>query len=651
MVTVGGTTTTNDDGTNTLIIPLELYNAFAKYCFTLVRDQKPLPRPVVSSSSTVSLDSSGLLPPVPSSSSTGTNNNNLKSAKTLITNTIMASTGTLLCTSIPPNMTYDTALIIYQQQYTKWIRKNAKKHRQTTALERYIHLYTQQKLSIIYIAKQINYSPYLLARNLLPYLFTPSTPASTVTTATITKSNISSSSSSSSLSSSISSSLSTNSSSIINANTALNPHQLPLVPTIPKNMITHYIRNPHHITDERLRNDIITCCANDEHFSPFFDRIHNYLGIEYEYKLQQYLTIKNIPYNTEQDLRKLGYPRTPDAHLKRPIVIPCPYGNLSCSSPFLTLSSSSSSSSSTHEHIICWIDSKASFGDPFHHGEENASQLRSYVQFYGPGLVIYWYGFVDTLCTCLASSSSLYPSKSSVSYLASVSASSVRGKGSSSSLVTPIVPSSTDAINSGKGLSLITHPEPRILLTTHFPLTFRYITDAEWKIIQATLPTPQSLKLTSSFNGKSIKRSGNDNDNEENDDEDEVDEEEMDDDNEDIEEDIAIATDNTDETSMNTSTKNNYDDNVALSDGNHTYNRNNENSNGMHPDEDDSRNVPNTNIATTNPTIVTEHGILIPNTAHISGTLSGTAEGLRYTPSLHSCLIHNTMVKRQKLDS
>ena len=37
------------------------------------------------------------------------------------------------------------------------------------------------------------------------------------------------------------------------------------------------------------------------------------------------------------------------------------------------------------------------FGDPHTHEKETMAQLQGYVHRYGPGMVIYWFDFVDTL--------------------------------------------------------------------------------------------------------------------------------------------------------------------------------------------------------------------------------------------------------------
>ena len=62
----------------------------------------------------------------------------------------------------------------------------------------------------------------------------------------------------------------------------------------------------------------------------------------------------------------------------------------SVSSPS-SVPSSGASSLGTWQ-VVCWIDSKALFGDELTHRADVLPQAEAYVHRYGPGLVIYWFG-------------------------------------------------------------------------------------------------------------------------------------------------------------------------------------------------------------------------------------------------------------------
>ena len=47
--------------------------------------------------------------------------------------------------------------------------------------------------------------------------------------------------------------------------------------------------------------------------------------------------------------------------------------------------------------VVSWIDSKATFGDDRIHAKQLEEQYSTYVNRYGPGLVIYWFGCIDGL--------------------------------------------------------------------------------------------------------------------------------------------------------------------------------------------------------------------------------------------------------------
>jgi hypothetical protein len=87
--------------------------------------------------------------------------------------------------------------------------------------------------------------------------------------------------------------------------------------------------------------------------------------------LEQSLQVRQILFQTESSMRALGYPKTPDALLAYPVEIG------GC--------------------IVNWIESKALFGDAAAHATYSRDQYWPYYNRFGPGLVIYWFGFVEEL--------------------------------------------------------------------------------------------------------------------------------------------------------------------------------------------------------------------------------------------------------------
>jgi len=45
---------------------------------------------------------------------------------------------------------------------------------------------------------------------------------------------------------------------------------------------------------------------------------------------------------------------------------------------------------------VCWIDSKALFGDENTHRNDVVEQAQGYVHRYGPGMILYWFGHAPT---------------------------------------------------------------------------------------------------------------------------------------------------------------------------------------------------------------------------------------------------------------
>ena len=142
-----------------------------------------------------------------------------------------------------------------------------------------------------------------------------------------------------------------------------------------KKSVTKYIKNLNLIRDSRLRMEVSECIEMDQFCSPYCDRVRRTLGLEYEYVLQQSIKNAGLPFDTEDTLRQAGWSKTPDVKLQCPISVPFNGKN----------------------YIVNWIDSKAMFGDPHTHESENAKQLQGYLNRFGTGMVIYWFGYVKSL--------------------------------------------------------------------------------------------------------------------------------------------------------------------------------------------------------------------------------------------------------------
>lgn len=131
------------------------------------------------------------------------------------------------------------------------------------------------------------------------------------------------------------------------------------------------IKETYLIKDEILAAELFACCINDEDFGPCIDIVKNFIGVEYEQKLCKILKENKIVFQTEEQLRIKGFDKTPDFKLEIPICI--------------------------NDKIINWIESKASFGDSQNHQQYYEDQFKGYLNRFGPGLVIYWFGFVKDL--------------------------------------------------------------------------------------------------------------------------------------------------------------------------------------------------------------------------------------------------------------
>lgn len=140
-----------------------------------------------------------------------------------------------------------------------------------------------------------------------------------------------------------------------------------------KSEISEMLKCYHLIDDPDFAANIRMCSMNDNQDGIIVDMRRRCLGEEYEVKLKKCARDCGISFFDENDLRRTGFDKTPDLKL----VLPCLYKG----------------------SIVNWIESKALFGDIKTHKKYLDQQLRSYDNRFGPGIVIYWFGYHDSLKT------------------------------------------------------------------------------------------------------------------------------------------------------------------------------------------------------------------------------------------------------------
>lgn len=138
-----------------------------------------------------------------------------------------------------------------------------------------------------------------------------------------------------------------------------------------RHVINNMLREPCFIPDPLLAKHVEQCTVNDCCYGPLVDCIKHAIGLEHEEILRDELRERNLSFLDENQLRAKGYDKTPDIILEVPIAV--------------------------EDHIVHWIESKASFGDDHSHHTYLNEQFWSYCNRFGPGLVIYWYGFKSEL--------------------------------------------------------------------------------------------------------------------------------------------------------------------------------------------------------------------------------------------------------------
>jgi CDAN1-interacting nuclease 1 len=140
----------------------------------------------------------------------------------------------------------------------------------------------------------------------------------------------------------------------------------------PPERIAEYLRSPVSIPNEQLKGILmVEADAEVDQSHPDWDIHRRSHGLEMEERLKAMLEAANILFYQEGDLRTLGYPKTPDIKLPYPIGL--------------------------SGEPVCWIESKALFGDGWIHSECYKIQYQPYANRFGPGAVIYWHGYIEGL--------------------------------------------------------------------------------------------------------------------------------------------------------------------------------------------------------------------------------------------------------------
>lgn len=139
--------------------------------------------------------------------------------------------------------------------------------------------------------------------------------------------------------------------------------------SVKKKKVSQLLKDLSLIKNERLRNEVSMCLDMDAHAGPHADRTRNVVGLQYEQLLFDKVRNLGLEYLTEDQLRKAGSYKTPDVLLQVPIIV--------------------------LGRIVNWIDSKAKAADVIVMDHDYEDSIRAYVNRLGPGMVIYWNGFVE----------------------------------------------------------------------------------------------------------------------------------------------------------------------------------------------------------------------------------------------------------------
>eukprot|EP00899_Mesostigma_viride_P008500 jgi/Mesvir1/17651/Mv08868-RA.2 len=237
-----------------------------------------------------------------------------------------------------PEIAYDTFVSIYSQECQRKARRTAAAHRREEATSEFLRCWLRGQ-DVLDICRQVDCAPLTMARCLLGKLFL----------ACLNKREMST---------------------LIRQpelGALLQPAQqrqrelFALACSLPPPLLARLVR------------DVERCKESDHIFAPRVETIKRVTGAEYEALLCERLRNLGAAFQTEEEMRARGFSKTPDVRLEVPLCV--------------------------RGRVVHWVDSKAMFGDEYTLRTNNGDQFQKYIARFGPGMVIYWFGYITDLET------------------------------------------------------------------------------------------------------------------------------------------------------------------------------------------------------------------------------------------------------------
>ncbi|MCQ2085838.1 MAG: C15orf41 family protein [archaeon] len=133
-----------------------------------------------------------------------------------------------------------------------------------------------------------------------------------------------------------------------------------------------FVNDPYGTLDMGTAKIVREAVEKDLVYSPAANAEGRKRGICGENLLHSWLDRQGIKYRTENDLKGICK-KTPDVLFDQPMEF--------------------------DGKRVCWVESKASFGDNIEVRCDSKRQLIPYTEAFGPGIVVYWAGYIDGI-TC-----------------------------------------------------------------------------------------------------------------------------------------------------------------------------------------------------------------------------------------------------------